>query len=338
MEFDNFELEVSNYELIGESSLSDNHIFIIKIWISQNVYEIKRSYTNFCDFDFNLRKMFPKSQILECPLQLLNNNTNKVLKSVKTNRKNSLARIINSNEIVSNKRNALNRYLEDILEKPELLRSTELLNFLDIESSNGIDVPQETMSLLEYIIGNERETTITVLREYTVKLEVTATQYIAWRFYTKNKDIGFDISMTGLEGGLLPYQRYKSHEQTVEDIIQIPLNGTLILHWDNSYSKVLSKQLTFVYRVLDADVYNSAAEICLSFTRNKHEFESKRNTLRRVLTSKSTSILANSGIRASMSASSILDYKSSGRYYYYFNYYFNYYYFILYFILTNICF
>ena len=313
MEQENFELDVTSYELIGDNSLADSHIFLFTLWISQNRTQIRRSYSNICDFDYKIRKMFPKSQIIECPLQFNSTTTNKLLKPVTNNRKASLTRLIPNNEIVSTKRNALTKYFEDILEKPEILRSIELLNFLDVESINGLDLPQETMSLFESLLGNERETTITVLREYTVKLEVRATQYIAWRFYTKNKDIGFDISMSGLEGGLLPYQRYKSHEQTVEDIIQIPLDGTLILHWDNSYSKVLSKQLTFVYRVIDAEIYDNTTEVCLNFTRNKHEFESKRNALRRILTSKSTSILANSGIRASMSAISILDYKSTGR-------------------------
>ena len=117
MEIENFELEISNYEVIGDPQLSDSHIFEIKVWITPNYYTIKRTYSNFIDFDIKIRKMFPKSSIIECPLQPTQQNNNKLLKQVKKNSQH-VVRYISTNEIVSNKRNALLKYLEDILEKP----------------------------------------------------------------------------------------------------------------------------------------------------------------------------------------------------------------------------
>jgi hypothetical protein len=338
---DHIEIEVSGYELIGtDPSSSENHIFEIKIWLTQNFYFIKRSYSNFCELDFQLHKKYSKSNLPACPLSsstssLSSSSSSSILKptTVTNHRKNSIIKSIGSNENVSSKKNLLQKYLEELLDIPEILRSIEFSTFLDIESSNGFDIPQENMELIEYLLGNSKETHVTVMKEFNLRLGVNETQFVIWRFTTKNKDIGFDVLMeTGGGGGillnsgstgqantvtttsLLPYQRYKSHESVIEDVLEIQSSGFILLHWDNTYSKMLSKQLSYTFRVVDAEVYQEATQVCLDFTRNKLECESKRNLLRRILTTKSNSILASAGIRASMSASSILDYKSSVRY------------------------
>jgi hypothetical protein len=328
METDHIEIEVSGYELIGtDSSSSENHIFEIKVWLSQNFYFIKRSYSNFCEFDFQLNKKYSKSNLPTCPLSSsISSSSSKTLlkQTTTTHRKNSIIKSIGNNEIVSTKKNLLQKYLEELLDIPEILRSLEFLTFLDIESPNGFDIPQEKMELIEYLLGNNgKETHVTVMKEFNLRLGVNESQYVIWRFTTKNKDIGFDVLMeTGVLSlqtntvattSLLPYQRYKSHETVVEDVLEIQSSGFILLHWDNTYSKMLSKQLSYTFRVVDAEVYQEATQVCLDFTRNKLECESKRNLLRRILTTKSNSILASAGIRASMSASSILDYKSSVR-------------------------
>jgi hypothetical protein len=324
MDGENVTLEISQYELIGnDPTNSDNHIFEIKIWLVQNYYSIKRSYSNFCEFDFKLRKRYPKSHLPECPL----------LPSGGGGRRHSLTRVtIPIHENISNKKILLLKYLEELLEIPEILRSVELLVFLDIESSNGLDVLiQESVSLIDTLLNKSKEITVTVGKEFNLRLGVTETQFLIWRFQTKKKDIGFDVQMEISTGGtgngsgsgsltgpvattsLVPYQRYHSHEEAVADVLEIQSSGFIILHWDNSYSKMLSKQLTYVFRVVDAEVYEEATRVCLDSSRSKLECESKRNALRRIFSAKASSILASAGIRSSLSAAAIMEYKSSAR-------------------------
>lgn len=376
---DNVEIEITDYQVTNptEPSNSDNHIFEIRIWLTQNCYDIKRSYANFCEFDYQLNKKYSKTSLPVCPLSssisainaaattaanpthpITSTNsstsstplssssststptpttsiTSTILKPTNHLLKNSLQMkkgyfINSSSENISLKLKLLQKYLEELLEIPEILHSIELLTFLDIESTNGFFIPNEKMEVIEYLLNHQKEIHLTVMKEFHLRLAVNETQFVIWRFSTKNKDIGFDVLMeTG--GGvllntstgstntvttvsLIPYQRYKSHESVIEDVLEIQSTGYILLHWDNTYSKMLSKHLSYTFRVVDAQVYQEATQVCLDFTRKKLECESKRNLLRRIMTTKANSILASSGIRASMSASSIMDYKSSIRY------------------------
>jgi hypothetical protein len=48
---------------------------------------------------------------------------------------------------------------------------------------------------------------------------------------------------------ILTYQRYSSHLNPVRGSMEVPGHGKLILIWDNKYSKMRSKQLTYVVKV-----------------------------------------------------------------------------------------
>ena len=371
---DNVEIEITDYQVTNPSdpSNSENHTFDIRIWLTQNYYDIKRTYANFCEFDYQLNKKYSKSSLPICPLSssisaihaaatsaanpnllpLTSSNSNissstpsstssTSTTSITSSTRNHLIKnplqtkkgyyhINSSTENISSKLKLLQKYLEELLEIPEILHSIELLTFLDIESNNGFHIPNEKMEVIEYLLNQSKDIHVTVMKEFQIRLAVQETQFVIWRFSTKNKDIGFDVLMeTG--GGivlntsagstntittisLIPYQRYKSHESVVEDVLEIQSSGFILLHWDNTYSKMLSKHLSYIFRVVDSQVYQEATQICLDFTRKKLECESKRNLLRRIMATKANSILASSGIRASMYASSVMDYKSSIRY------------------------
>jgi hypothetical protein len=326
MDAENVTLEVSQHELIGnDPTNSDHHLFEIKVWLIQTFYSVKRTYSNICEFDLKLRKRYPKSHLPECPLS-----------TTGANRRNSLTRVtstftVPSQENMSQKKPLLGKYFEDLLDIPEILRSVEMLTFLDIESINGLELAShDSLSLIETLLSKSKEVTLTVGKEYNLRLEVSETQFLVWRFQTKKKDIGFDVQMEtsagsggatgGTTGGgtasttsLVPYQRYHSHEEAVADVLEIQSSGFVILHWDNSYSKMRSKQLSYVFRVVDAEVYQEATKVCLDSSRNKLECESKRNALRRIFSARASSILASSGIRSSLSAAAIMEYKSSTR-------------------------
>lgn len=294
----NIVLEVAGYELVGDSIAASNHIFTIKCWIQQDVFSITRSFSNFCDFDARLRRKYPRSNIPECPLT--SSLTPKLMNAVvhPSNKGRSIKKAESSSEIVRQKQGLLTAYLMGLLDVPEIISSNDLVNFLDVESDDGDEINQSNVSPLEYILRNETSSTVQVLRKRAIPVKLESGQYIAWRFFTKNKDIGFTIQMNGRD--ILPYQRYNSHEETIEGLIQVPLDGEGTIFWDNSYSKVRSKLLTYCYRVIDSDTYNEISNMCVDLSREKHDSEGKRNLVRRVLAARSESLLASSDIRMSI--------------------------------------
>ena len=291
-------LEVVGYELIGDNSGADNHIFTIQCWVLQNVFTIERSYANFCDFDARLHRKYPKSDIPHFPLAA--SLTPRILNTVihPGNKKGSIRKAENSAEIVSQKKGSLSTYLMALLNVPEITLSNDLVTFLDVESDDGDDINQSSLSPIEYILRNEKPQTVKVIRKRAVTVAVSEGQYIAWRFFTKGKDIGFTVQIDSKD--MLPYQRYNSHEETIEGLIEVPKSGEATIYWDNSYSKVRSKLLTFVFRVISASEYAEIASLCGDLTREKHDSELKRNAVRRALAARSEKLLATSDVRVSI--------------------------------------
>mmetsp|Transcript_15914 Transcript_15914/g.23971 ORF Transcript_15914/g.23971 Transcript_15914/m.23971 type:complete len:645 (-) Transcript_15914:76-2010(-) len=298
-----FGVEIISYEVNGDLNSSDSHVFGVQIWVCQDIYTIKRSYTNFCDFDSRLHRKYPKSNLPECPLA--GSTTIKLLKSVVgksvvgTNKRTFLKKGMDTSEVVSQKKVPLTKYLSDLLNIPEIVRSNELLNFLDIESSDGDEVTMANISTTEYLLRTENPTTVKVIRRCSVPFPVKAKQYITWRFFTKKKDIGFSIQID--DRVVLPYQRYNSHEEVVEGLMEVPLDGTATLLWDNAYSKVRSKLLTYVHRVVDSDLYLAASRSCRDISREKHESEVRRSALRKALFERSDVLLESTGLRSTIS-------------------------------------
>jgi hypothetical protein len=294
----NIVLEVAGYELVGDCSAAANHLYTVKCWIQQDVFTVTRSFSNFCDLDSRLHRKYPRSNIPECPLT--SSLTPKLINAVvhPSNKGGSIKKAESSSEIVRQKQGPLTTYLMGLLDVPEIISSNDLVNFLDVESEDGDEINQSSVSPLEYILRNEASSTVKVLRKRAIPVNLMSGQYIAWRFFTKNKDIGFTIQMDGRD--ILPYQRYNSHEEIIEGLIQVPLDGEGTIFWDNSYSKVRSKLLTYCYRVIDAATYNEISSMCMDLSRVRHESEGKRNLVRRVLSARSGNLLASSDIRMSM--------------------------------------
>jgi len=75
---------------------------------------------------------------------------------------------------------------------------------------------------------------------------------LKWEFTTASKDIGFEVIHETDEGrvvDMVKSSRCNSHEKTIGGSIQAPESGTYALIWDNSYSLLRSKDLTYKINV-----------------------------------------------------------------------------------------
>lgn len=75
-------------------------------------------------------------------------------------------------------------------------------------------------------------------------------EYDCRRFKTKSRDIGFSVEFNGRVA--VPYQRYDSHMNSVSGMLSAPSRGTATLIWDNTYSKLRSKLLSYQAAVVSA--------------------------------------------------------------------------------------
>lgn len=239
----------------------EGHIFTLEVKLHGHVgnnFIIRRSYSSMIEFDAKLRRTFPKSNILSLPLGLLEGSK--------------------EGQKIDATLNSLSQYFVVLLEIPEVLRSSDFCNFLDFEYANGV-VPSSSAntSVLDIILAGSVPLNKTVIRTFEVALEVKTTDVIAWSFTTKSRDIGFSITLDGTD--LLAYQRYNSHIDPVMGTIEVPNDGTALLLFDNTYSKILAKSLTYSTAVL------SAAEIeqTTSSIRQSIMYGKWRSILRRCL-------------------------------------------------------
>ena len=212
---------------------SGGHIFTLEVKLhgfGGNNYIIRRSYASIHELDAKLRRTFPKSNIISLPLRSTEKETEENFRS---------------------KLHALGQYFGMLLEMPEILRSNDICIFLDFEYTNGVvpSTPSST-SVLGILLDGVVPSTRTVIRTFEIPLKVMATDVIAWSFSTKARDIGFNITLGNVD--LVAYQRYNSHMETIMGTVEVPHDGTAILQFDNTYSKIMAKTLTYTHAVLTA--------------------------------------------------------------------------------------
>ena len=264
------QVEVLDYSIEGDKDLLQNHEFTLEVKLSAksaNIFTIRRSYISFCNLDAKLRRIFPKSNLFPLPLPAVSG----------TGRKKSTTSPGTSYTTTA----SLTEYVQRILAIPEVLKSTELWNFLDFEYTDGIPSPSAVASVADVVLADVETVSKTVTREYRVPLEAQASEYIAWNFGTKNKDIGFRVMLNGSD--IVAYQRYNSHEVVARGIVEVPQGGVVELVWDNSYSKWRSKALSYACRVISKDAVESASSVAVSAIRQSVMYNKTRSSLKRCL-------------------------------------------------------
>jgi len=71
---------------------------------------------------------------------------------------------------------------------------------------------------------------------------------LRWEFATRDYDVSFSLSYENEDGKqfeMIPTKRYNSHHQKIAGHFRAPQSGTYILDWDNSYSYMRGKELTY---------------------------------------------------------------------------------------------
>lgn len=97
---------------------------------------------------------------------------------------------------------------------------------------------------------------------------------VSFTFETTGGDINFSMVFIGLnseEEVLIPPERIQSDVEPFEDSIELETPGTLILLWDNSYSWLHKKELSYslqIERDPDVDAYGMRKEAPLSALEN----------------------------------------------------------------------
>lgn len=197
---------------------------------------------------------------------------------------------INPDELVSKKKPALLSYLKLLLDIPEIVRSANMLDFLDKASVNGEAYEEVSVNLMEMLLEGNAEKSVNIMKKHSVKFEVQAGEYIVWKFSTKNKDLGFSIDIN--DDNVLTYQRHNCHERPIENVLRVPVSGTARLLWDNSYSKLRTKHLMFRCKVLTNELYKQHSKHCVDTSREQQANHSRRAALQRELVLKAHLLLS----------------------------------------------
>ena len=100
--------------------------------------------------------------------------------------------------------------------------------------------------------ANEIAETVTVSRNYTVQMNVKKGEEIEWSF-TTNNTIKFSVEFVP-ENDAMPKETIKSlamcnsHQTEEKGSAKSKGNGAFVFFWDNSFSWLYSKSLTFVIK------------------------------------------------------------------------------------------
>lgn len=193
----------------------------------------------------------------------------------------------NKDEVIGlTKKQPLNFYLTQLLGLSEVLTSETFCNFIDPDpdmnySDNNLINTEADVSDLDILLAKEQKISKLILRKHIMTIEVKAGHVIVWSFQTKNHDIGFSCHFNDVE--ILQYQRYNSHVAPISSCFEVVENGSLKLHWDNSYSKLRSKTVFYVVKVYDKIDYHKAHKLAIEFVKEKQLLSQQREFLKRAL-------------------------------------------------------
>jgi hypothetical protein len=133
----------------------------------------------------------------------------------------------------------------------------------------------------------------TVVRTFSISLNVDAGSFVIWSFKTKAHDIGFQVDFD--DRNISMYQRYNSHVQCIKGFFNVPENGGLKLIWDNSYSLMRSKVLSYVVKVLTRTEYEAARELADEVAKDRQKYIQQRTLIKRTLREKAKDVLFSTG-------------------------------------------
>ena len=185
-------------------------------------------------------------------------------------------------ENISKTKDALNSYLKDLVQLPEVIVSENIISFFDEESVDGeIVKPSQEVSDVDILISGESRKSKTILRHFKVKKDIEAGEVVIWEFSTKYYDIGFSVTFNGSE--VVAFQRHNSHVKPVRGCLELSEDGNLELIWDNTYSKMRSKQISYIVHVVSKMEFVTARSFAIEASKERFQYAQQRAQLKKVL-------------------------------------------------------
>ena len=254
---------------------ANSYLLILQVWIpaEQHNYTLTRTYKSLVTLQMQLCKKYPRSNIPSLP------------KTV---------------ELTPNKKVILNEYISQLMNISEILQSDTFLSYLDASSAEGELLDYDALALelvtcIDVILEDEKdvEKVIVAGREYQVKmLDVAGESVVVWRFSTHARDIGFSVLYNETE--VVKYQRLEAQNKPINGLFEVPCsaidaNGQpcdshdVILKFDNSYSKLRSKALTYTVRTVSYSDYLAAVQKAKDVNQTKEFHQRQRSMLKAAL-------------------------------------------------------
>lgn len=174
---------------------------------------------------------------------------------------------------------ALNSYLCDLMKFKEVRECEVLLDFLSKDILDAEEMQKQSTSVLQSKVTDSNSTNTSTFDRYKIEeiirsqlrnvpftcvrvnsndvhrkeIHVSAAEVtIVYEFKTETKDIGLSVDFRPDAGSattrsVSKFTRWPSHVRSQLKHFSCPCPGTLILSWDNSYSKFRAKRLSYRY-------------------------------------------------------------------------------------------
>eukprot|EP00968_Pinguiococcus_pyrenoidosus_P000956 scaffold48_cov311-Pinguiococcus_pyrenoidosus.AAC.151 len=165
---------------------------------------------------------------------------------------------------VSSKSGDLTWYLNTLAAMPDVMAAEEFLAFLEDEQREDQILPpsspfrpkaeEEPVSAASLLLRSTPAESRTLMPGRTFDLDVSlpcSGSVIAWMFRARmDDDVGFSVTFNG--SPVLTYARHACYRQAAHGIFVAPTSGAAVLHFDNTYSRLRIKLLTYRVRVCTA--------------------------------------------------------------------------------------
>lgn len=141
---------------------------------------------------------------------------------------------------------SLNRYLEQLLELPEIRQSMTLREFLEdsrlSDDSDDDNADNPPARMLEGLPGTI--VTVRAGQSFSVSLTLpSAGDLVSWQFTTKKHNIGFSATFNG--DTIRVYSREDSQLKPIKGFYKCSAPGVCTLNWDNTYTWSKGKVLVY---------------------------------------------------------------------------------------------
>jgi hypothetical protein len=221
----------------------------------------------------------------------------------------------NDQEIISNKKSQLNIYLKQFLRIPEILISDIFMHFIDEESTNGDIVLDDNVDItaIDILLSEEKYNKHLTLKNYIITITPDIDSVILYSFQLPKRDIGFSIELNNKE--IATYQRHEFNypSQPVDGFLFVKEPGSYIFKWDNSYSKLRSKNLRYLLKVYSKSDFNMAVNLAKEAVTKRNGFANQRSMVYKsflAINQESNYLYNNNSLHSNRFLSSDLEYEN----------------------------